>query len=181
MRMDVVVYTEIVGDVIHCGHVEFLRLCRKLGDVLIVGVSSDELVDAMHKLQATNIKIKHSLSVVDACSLVDLVIQDCPSQITVEFLKLHKISVVVCGFDVHPSDATRLYDVPFELGILRFVQTPDVPKAQTEHMLKRRYACSECLATRLPHRSIDNCADLTQTRIERMLIRLERACRSVLP
>jgi glycerol-3-phosphate cytidylyltransferase-like family protein len=138
-------------------------------------------VEATHKLQATNMKIKQRLSVVDACRLVDRVIQDCPSPITVAFLKLHKISVVVCGFDVHPSEATRLYEVPFELGIVKFVQTQDISKDQKiEQMFKRRYACSEFIATRLPHTSIDNCNDLTQNRIERMLIRLERACSQVL-
>eukprot|EP00656_Telonema_subtile_P016900 TRINITY_DN18964_c0_g1_i1.p1 TRINITY_DN18964_c0_g1~~TRINITY_DN18964_c0_g1_i1.p1 ORF type:complete len:143 (-),score=10.13 TRINITY_DN18964_c0_g1_i1:56-436(-) len=48
-----VIYTDMVGDLFHCGHMNFLRQCREVataeecGDrkiVLVVGVHSDELV-----------------------------------------------------------------------------------------------------------------------------------------
>ena len=36
------VYAEMVADLFHRGHVEFLKRARALGDYLIVGVMSDE-------------------------------------------------------------------------------------------------------------------------------------------
>ncbi len=42
------VYADIVGDLFHYGHIEFLRQSRALGDYLLVGVHSDDAVLA-HK------------------------------------------------------------------------------------------------------------------------------------
>ena len=36
------IYVDMIGDLFHYGHVEFLKNARKLGDKLIVGVHSDE-------------------------------------------------------------------------------------------------------------------------------------------
>lgn len=38
------VYADIVGDLFHYGHVEFLRQARALGDYLLVAICADEVV-----------------------------------------------------------------------------------------------------------------------------------------
>ena len=38
------VYVDMVADLFHYGHVEFLRKARALGDHLLVGICSDEAV-----------------------------------------------------------------------------------------------------------------------------------------
>ncbi len=42
------VYADMMADLFHYGHIEFLRQARTLGDYLLVGIHSDEEVEA-HK------------------------------------------------------------------------------------------------------------------------------------
>ena len=42
MRKRRVGYADIVGDLLHWGHIEFLKKCRSLCDYLVVGVEPDE-------------------------------------------------------------------------------------------------------------------------------------------
>jgi rfaE bifunctional protein nucleotidyltransferase chain/domain len=39
-----VVFTNGCFDIIHAGHVHYLQECKKLGDILIVGINSDESI-----------------------------------------------------------------------------------------------------------------------------------------
>jgi rfaE bifunctional protein nucleotidyltransferase chain/domain len=43
------VFTNGVFDILHAGHVQYLQTARKLGDLLIVGVNSDESVRGLGK------------------------------------------------------------------------------------------------------------------------------------
>ena len=45
----VVVFTNGVFDILHPGHIRYLRDARALGEVLIVGVNSDRSVRALNK------------------------------------------------------------------------------------------------------------------------------------
>lgn len=40
----IIVYTYICGDILHKGHIEYLRNAKALGDKLIVGVLTDEAI-----------------------------------------------------------------------------------------------------------------------------------------
>jgi glycerol-3-phosphate cytidylyltransferase len=37
-------YADMVGDLLHWGHIQFLRNCRSVCDYLVIGVDNDELV-----------------------------------------------------------------------------------------------------------------------------------------
>ena len=39
------VYADMVGDLFHAGHIEFIKKARAYGDYLIVGVIADEAVE----------------------------------------------------------------------------------------------------------------------------------------
>jgi len=40
----IIVYAYVCGDILHKGHIEYLKNCKALGDKLIVGVLTDEAV-----------------------------------------------------------------------------------------------------------------------------------------
>jgi len=115
-----VVYTDMVGDLFHHGHVALLEACKKRGDVLIVGVCSDELVQSYKRTPCMT--LSQRATVIAACRHVDKVVLDCPCPVTRAFIDEHRIDVVVRGDDMQDVESIqRWYRVPFEMGILEFV------------------------------------------------------------
>ncbi len=68
-----IVYAAGVWDVFHIGHVNLLKAAKALGDVLIVGVSTDELVLNYKKRQPL-MSYQERAAIVDACRYVDVVV-----------------------------------------------------------------------------------------------------------
>lgn len=74
----VVVFTNGVFDILHPGHVRYLRDARALGDLLIVGVNSDRSVKALNKApdrpintERERAEILEALASVDATVIFD--------------------------------------------------------------------------------------------------------------
>lgn len=73
-----IVFTNGVFDILHPGHIRYLRDARDLGDLLIVGVNSDRSVKALNKAPDRPINPEHeraevlaSLASVDAVVIFD--------------------------------------------------------------------------------------------------------------
>jgi len=73
-----IVFTNGVFDIIHPGHVRYLRDARALGDLLIVGVNSDRSVKALAKApnrpinpEAERVEVLSALASVDAVVIFD--------------------------------------------------------------------------------------------------------------
>jgi len=113
------VYVDMVGDLFHHGHVEFLRRARALGDVLVVGVHSDETV-ASYK-RAPIMSMDERIRVVEACRYVDEVVADAPLQLTDEYLREHALDLVVHGDDLDPETLERFYGAAQQQGIFRTI------------------------------------------------------------
>jgi len=74
-RGRVVVFTNGVFDILHPGHVRYLRDARALGDLLIVGVNSDRSVKALNKAPGRPINGEHERAeVLAALASVDAVV-----------------------------------------------------------------------------------------------------------
>lgn len=67
-------YAAGVFDLFHIGHVNLLRNARSLCDRLIVGVSTDELVESSAKMRRPIIPFSERIEVVKACRFVDVAI-----------------------------------------------------------------------------------------------------------
>ena len=80
-----VVFTNGVFDILHPGHVRYLRDARALGDLLIVGVNSDRSVKALNKAPDRPINSEHERAeVLAALASVDAVVifdEDTPHEI----------------------------------------------------------------------------------------------------
>ena len=128
-----IVYTDIVGDMFHAGHVEFLKKAREFGDYLIVGVLANDVVEE-YKRQPI-LSLEERVKVVEACKYVDEVIVATPLRLTEELIQKYQITYVVHGDDFNKELLEDQYGVSLKLGIFRTV--PYTPGISTTNIIKR--------------------------------------------
>jgi cytidyltransferase-like protein len=132
------VYADMVGDLFHAGHVEFLRQARSLGDELVVGVHSDDDV-ASYKRRPI-LTMDERIQVVAACRYVDETLPNAPLSVDQEWLDRHRLDLVVHGDDFDPETLARYYRVALERGILRILPySPGISTSQILDRIVQRY------------------------------------------
>ena len=67
-----IVYTVGTFDLLHVGHLALLNHCKLLGDILVVGVASDEVVN-MYKPNVPIVPLEQRVEMLEALSCVDIV------------------------------------------------------------------------------------------------------------
>jgi len=70
--MKKIVYTVGTFDLLHVGHLALLNYCKTLGDILAVGVASDEVVN-MYKPNIPIVPLEQRIEMLKALSCVDIV------------------------------------------------------------------------------------------------------------
>ncbi|KAI8915899.1 hypothetical protein EDD86DRAFT_7199 [Gorgonomyces haynaldii] len=90
-------------DTMHYGHANALRQAREMGDVLVVGVHSDQqiLENKGPTVEPEEDRYEH----VESCKWVDEVVRDAPYQTQLEIM-----DQFACDFCVHGDDVTTLAD-----------------------------------------------------------------------
>jgi cytidyltransferase-like protein len=132
------VYADVVGDMMHVGHVEFFKKARTFGDYLIIGVLSDEDVASYKRVPI--LTLEERVAVIKACRYVDEVIVAPPLRTTEEWLKEHEIDVVVHGDDFNPDLLMDQYGVPIHMGIFKSVPyTPGISTTNVIERIKQRF------------------------------------------
>jgi glycerol-3-phosphate cytidylyltransferase len=121
-------------DILHVGHVRFLKAARALGDTLIVGLNTDLSVRKLKGVkrpiqgQDDRAEILSSLACVDYVCLFD---EDTP----VEFLKVIKPNFHAKGADWQPSDLAETPVVEAGGGKLQIIDL--VPGKSTTNIVGR--------------------------------------------
>lgn len=92
-----VVYTSGSWDLLHLGHINMIRRSRELGDRLVVGVSTDELIEA-YKGMKPIIPFEERLELVRALRWSDEVVVQ-HELVPIPILQEHRVSVVTIGDD----------------------------------------------------------------------------------
>lgn len=113
------VYVDIVGDLFHAGHIEFLKKAKAFGDYLIVGVLADENVEEYKRRPV--LTLAERVKVIEACALVDEVIVAPPLRLTEEMIRNLKIDYVVHGDDFNRDLLEDQYGAALRAGIFRTV------------------------------------------------------------
>ena len=67
-----IVYTVGTFDLLHVGHLDLLNHCKTLGDILAVGVASDEVV-SLYKPNLPVVPLNQRMEMLQALSCVDIV------------------------------------------------------------------------------------------------------------
>ena len=113
------VYVDMVADLFHYGHANFLRQARQFGNHLIVGIHSDEVVKGYKR--SPILTMKERVDTVSSCRYVDEVVANAPLVIDQEWINTHRIDLVVHGDDFSEEMEQLCYKIPIDLGIFRLV------------------------------------------------------------
>ena len=125
-----VVYTAGTFDMLHFNHLKMIEYARALGDILIVGVNTDELVSS-YKSQ-TIVPFEERLAVMKAIKGPDIVIPQKSLDHTDKVKKLH-FDIFVVG-----DDWTGKYDYLQEMGVT-VVYFPYGDGVSSSNLKKRIY------------------------------------------
>ena len=107
-----VIYVDGTFDLLHPGHIAFLKECKKYGNYLIVGVISDQNVQSYKRIPI--LSLDHRCIMLENIKIVDKVIKDCPFfGITQEFIDTYKINkVIYSGSDL--GKWVEHYEIPIK-------------------------------------------------------------------
>lgn len=110
-KREVRIYTKVVADLFHHGHVRFFKAARELGTHLTVGVVPDDRVKE-YKGKAPVFSLAERLEIVGACRWVDHVTSDGPKEITLAFMKENNFQRYVFGAVDDRELVSKLEDCP---------------------------------------------------------------------
>lgn len=116
-----IVFTNGCFDIIHIGHIRYLKEAKRLGDILIIGLNSDSSISRIKPGRPVNpqdqrAEVLSSLEMVDYITIFD---EDTPY----ELIKRIKPDVLVKGGDWEKEEiigsdiATMTYSLPYIEGI----------------------------------------------------------------
>lgn len=127
------VYVDIVGDLFHAGHIEFLKKAKTFGDYLIVGVLADDVVEEYKREPI--LTLEERVKVIEACKYVDEVVVAPPLRLTDEMIQSLQIDYVVHGDDFNKDLLEDQYGAALRAGIFRTV--PYTPGISTTGIIRR--------------------------------------------
>jgi glycerol-3-phosphate cytidylyltransferase len=116
MNTKSIVYTTGTFDVIHQGHINILKIAKSLGDILIVGVSTDEVVEEYKPSKLIHAYETRKL-IVESLKFVDICIPQ-RSRDKFEAWKRLKFDILVVGDDWYDQPNFKQYESQLnEVGV----------------------------------------------------------------
>ena len=113
------VYADMVADLFHYGHIEFLRRVSALGDYVLVGINADDVAEVYKRRPMQT--MEERIASVAACQYVDQVIPHAPWVFDPTWIEKYGIDLVVHGDDYSDEKQRHMYKVLIERGIFRTV------------------------------------------------------------
>lgn len=136
------IYTKVVADLFHPGHVNLFRNARALGDRLVVHVVDDARVTAFKRQPIMN--QRERLELVAACRYVDQAVEEGPRVITRAFMEEHGYSIYAFAYADEKELVTKRKDCPDlpDTMIATLVYTPGISTTQLFERMRQRLSDS---------------------------------------
>jgi len=129
-------YTDIVGDLFHCNHINFLKECKTYCDFLIVGVCTDNYCKPYKRIPILNENDR--LFMVEECKYVNkaFLVDDKHMPIREDFIKDYKIDYVFHAHSKEEHEKYKIYyDVPIKLN--KFIRLDYSSGISTSNIIKK--------------------------------------------
>lgn len=138
---DRIVYCDGTFDLLHPGHVSFLRKAKAMGDYLVVGVHDDPTIENLMCPAYPIMTLQERVLNVLAMKYVDDVIIGAPYVITKELMNQIEPSVVVEGSAPTRTNEEDAFRVPKQLGIFRRIESdhPNLCARDVVHRVLQNY------------------------------------------
>lgn len=120
LKEKIIVYTGGTFDMFHSNHVKMLEYARSLGDILIVGVSTDELV-CSYKSPPT-IPFEERIEIIKALKHPDIVVPQHSLDHSFLIKKLHVDAFVIGDdwlnkYDYLEKSGVKVFYFPYGMGV----------------------------------------------------------------
>lgn len=115
-----IVFTNGCFDILHAGHVTYLEQAQALGDVLIIGLNSDESVRGLKGVQRPLNELRDRAIILCALASVDHVIPFSEST-PIELIKIIRPHIYVKGGDYTPETLPETPTVQAVGGIVKIL------------------------------------------------------------
>jgi len=121
-----IVFTNGCFDIIHAGHVHYLNGCKKLGDILVVGINSDDSIKRIKGEKRPILPLEYRAYVLSNLCAVDYVVpfeEDTPYNLIREIkpdilVKGGDWSIdQIVGKDIVESYGGKVLTIPFKFNI----------------------------------------------------------------
>ena len=134
MSIKKIVYVDGVFDLTHYGHYNLFKQAKKLGDILYVGILSDE--ECKNYKRKTILNIEERYMNVCCSQYIDNVIKNVKNIVTKDFIKEHNIDIVA---HAHREDEDDHYNYQYkdakEMG--KFVRLNYTSSISTTEIINR--------------------------------------------
>ncbi|WP_292460115.1 D-glycero-beta-D-manno-heptose 1-phosphate adenylyltransferase [Methanothermococcus sp.] len=98
-----IVFTNGCFDIVHKGHVEYLNHAKRFGDVLIVGINSDESIKKIKRDKRPIIPLESRVYILDNLKSIDFVVPF-DEETPINLIKIIKPDIHVKGGDYNEED-----------------------------------------------------------------------------
>lgn len=129
-------YTNMVADMFHYGHSEYLRKIyelKKEGDKLYVGIHNDETVKSYKRLPV--LTMDERIKVISSCKYIDKIIPNAPLSISKEYIDLYKIDQIFIPDNRTVEEIKIMVKIPYGLGMVK--QISYTHEISTTDLIKR--------------------------------------------
>ena len=138
-----IVFTNGCFDIIHRGHVEYLKRAKRLGDILIIGVNSDKSIKRIKGNKRPLTPLKSREYILDNLKPVDIVIPF-DEETPIKLIKIIKPPVHVKGGDYKDEDLPESKVIREYGGIIKIIPlTKGFSTTNTIRKILKRYCNKE--------------------------------------
>ena len=132
-----IVYVGGAFDLFHIGHLNILRAAKQMCDILIVGVTTDELVIKYKKKKAV-ISFKDRIEIIRSIKYVDIAIPQ-NNMSKVKAVKKLKFNVLIVGDDWYDSEKWNKEELElnkYGVKVIYFPYTSEISSTRVKKRLK---------------------------------------------